>query len=518
MKRRIRVLVMEDNRDWQDILLENLEGVGYQVDLAETTSQAQELLSRRFYHLLILDISMDGGGAANVDGMDLLAELEHSGLTDAVKIIMVTGYPEYMGQAFRRYNVSDFINKASFDEKAFVADLKILFDRHYKMNLGLKVKWSEPGMTERHSDILARRSSREAAPSIVMEEFDDLLCRLFYSAERIEIRDLSGLLLVDASYPAGSSRRFVVKIGDPNSMVREYDNFKGFVAPFSGQVPYTDAVSLRRTMRVGGILYSLVGATSDMLQDFETYLRQHDNISIRLLIDRLFEDLLQGWFTRRTKRRSVDLRGEYQNDFGSTIEMLEFSAIEGLNVMQRDGRMVFSDLGDDVSYNSPSSILNSRNLNRSTYTCTTHGMLKPGNILIDNSDRVWLVDFRDTRQSHILRDFAYLDASLRLVILSEEEATLNERFELEKLLHEASSFKDLDALSSRLPSGDRTISKVFTAVLHIRKLAGRLSGLDMSELYVSLVFSALKTLEIDALSQVQREHALLSASISAQAL
>lgn len=524
MKRRIKVLVMEDNENWQDILLENLKDAGYQVDLAETTSQAQILLKKQFYHLLILDISMDGGGAPNNDGMDLLAELDHVGLIDAVKIIMVTGYPEHMREAFRRYRVSDFINKASFDEKAFVADINELFDRHYKAKFLLKVKWSETGMEERHSNILALRSSRDAAPGILIEEFDDLLCRLFYNAECIEINDLSRntvndhLVFVSASYSAGGFKRFVVKVGDPSVMVREYDNFKEHVAPLFVHEPYTDAVSLRRTMRLAGIIYSFVGTTSDSFQDFETYLRQHDNASIRILLDGVFEDLLQAWFAKRSKGANLDLRGDYQGDLGSSIQMLESAASEKLNMVEKKGRIYFSDLGDDVSYSAPSSILESNSLNRDVYTCTTHGMLGPGSILIDNLERVWLIGFQNTRRSHILRDISYLDASLRLAILSAKEATLKERFELEKLLHEAKSFKDLDTLYSRVSSDERTLTKVAAAVLHLRKLAGRLAGSDIDELYISLAFSSLKMLEVNALSRVQREHALLSASISAETL
>ena len=47
---------------------------------------------------------------------------------------------------------------------------------------------------------------------------------------------------------------------------------------------------------------------------------------------------------------------------------------------------------------------------------------------------MWMIDFQETGQSHILRDIAMFDSVVRFQLLTAEEATLRERLSLEKAL------------------------------------------------------------------------------------
>lgn len=289
MKRRIRVLVMEDSEQWQDILLENLKGAGHQVDLAETISRAKDLLREQFYHLLILDISLSGGVGPNVDGMDLLAELEHAGLTDEVKIIMVTGYPEHMREAFQRYKVSDFIDKRSFDEQAFSAYIENLFDERavldeknnlvasLKMNLDLEVIYHAPlsncvaGFRLDDSTYVREGTSLAAR---VAEEIDDLLCRLFYKAECIMVMPTSDAvaetsrLVVKPIYSGGREAKAVlVSISGYRHAEKEYLNYEDHVRPFIQGENAATLITKRRTALLGGIIYDLPESAESLARE-----------------------------------------------------------------------------------------------------------------------------------------------------------------------------------------------------------------------------------------------------------
>jgi len=61
------------------------------------------------------------------------------------------------------------------------------------------------------------------------------------------------------------------------------------------------------------------------------------------------------------------------------------------------------------------------------------------------------------------------------------------------------------------------LAKAYATIVHLRRLACRLAehnpNDDISEYYIALLYNALNTLRFSSLQQIQREHALLSASL-----
>ncbi|MCB9104901.1 MAG: phosphotransferase [Anaerolineales bacterium] len=53
-----------------------------------------------------------------------------------------------------------------------------------------------------------------------------------------------------------------------------------------------------------------------------------------------------------------------------------------------------------------------------------HGDLHPGNILIDDAGRAWLIDFDHVREGHVLFDFIRLETILRLFVLGKARRTI----------------------------------------------------------------------------------------------
>src|SRR5437660_4189205 len=152
-----------------------------------------------------------------------------------------------------------------------------------------------------------------------------------------------------------------------------------------------------------------------------------------------------------------------------------------------------------------------------SYTAITHGDFNPHNILIDQNYCSWLLDFQSTRPSHILRDVAMLDAVIRFQLLYAHEATLEERLAMEEALCSVTHFSQLDSLEAHMPGDNPAIAKAFTTAVHLRLLARWIVEknpmAEINEYYVALLYATLNTLRFASLESVQREHALLSASL-----
>src|SRR5690348_16206619 len=110
MSKQGRGLVVDDLAQWREELVETLQRGGFYVNSASTATEAIEHLEESFYHLLILDIRLDEADPSNIDGLDLLRELEKRGLSKAIKVIMLSAHDtkEQIRTAFKEYGVADF--------------------------------------------------------------------------------------------------------------------------------------------------------------------------------------------------------------------------------------------------------------------------------------------------------------------------------------------------------------------------------------------------------------------------
>jgi RIO-like serine/threonine protein kinase len=159
---------------------------------------------------------------------------------------------------------------------------------------------------------------------------------------------------------------------------------------------------------------------------------------------------------------------------------------------------------------------------RPTYTCITHGDFNQYNVLVDSNDNTWLIDFQQTAPSHILRDVATLDSIVRFQLLMSDEASLEERLQMEEVLCSIDRFSQVKLLTEKFSTSNKTLEKAFMAVLHLRTLAQRLvehnPADDINEYYIALLYNAMRTVKFNTLQPVQREHALLCASLLADRL
>ena len=115
-----KILIVEDYKDWRELLSGLMRREGHQVQTAATLAAARECITgSKDLDLAILDIRLVETDESNEDGMHLLAEINrHQPFT---RVIMMTGHGtmETQRKAFRAFKAFDFFRKEQFDSEEF---------------------------------------------------------------------------------------------------------------------------------------------------------------------------------------------------------------------------------------------------------------------------------------------------------------------------------------------------------------------------------------------------------------
>jgi CheY-like chemotaxis protein len=535
MPRQGRILIADDLKKWREQLVEMLERNGFYADSVASATKALEDLNKVLYHVLVLDIRMDRDDTSNQDGIILLGKLDEHGLSEAIKILILSAYgtQERMRLAFKHYKVVDFLSKYNFNNQIFLECLRQVFSDEVNINLALDVHWQQVGEPEQavlNLDIDGT-PVKLGTPlqSQMVEELDDLLCRLFHQAKSILVQSLTaghsrtGVLLVQPFYTTGGGgHKVVVKFGYSHKIEQEYSNFKRYVQPFLGGGRNTTALNMRRTPHLGGIIYSLLGSINDQLVDFDEFYNHANTSQIKDALNRLFWDTCNPWYANRGNLEPLNLTEDYQRVLYYTPEMLEQIIVERLQSVQGKQRLSFKSLRSKRTFTNPITAAAGKSFTLSTYRCITHGDLNPHNLLVDSTRHMWMIDFQQTGQSHILRDVAILDSVVRLQLLTAEEATLKERLHMEEVLCSIDRFSEMEHLAHRFSTQNPALAKTYETLVHLRILAFKLveqnTLADINEYYIALFYNDLNTLCFSSLSLVQHEHALLCTSLLADKL
>lgn len=87
---RFRILVVDDQSNWRELLQELLEPA-YTVETAASYDEAKKVLRRRAFHAVVSDQRLVDADKENIQGIFLLDDVK--ALQDGTQVIIVTGYP-----------------------------------------------------------------------------------------------------------------------------------------------------------------------------------------------------------------------------------------------------------------------------------------------------------------------------------------------------------------------------------------------------------------------------------------
>jgi CheY-like chemotaxis protein len=536
MGRNARALVMEDRERWRTLLIETLQQGGFVVDSAASVAEARRQLDTGFYHLVVLDINMNESDPTNDQGMGMLTFLRERDYAEALKVVMLSGYgtKERILKAFRDFKVDDFIEKEEFDNEQFLARTQELVLDRNEINLNLEIR--TPGVAERHSllvdvefdDVRIERGMTSLAER-ALAELEDLLCRLFHAAETLRVQHVAnghsgtGVLRVMPFYERGGGNEVIVKFGSVAKIQQERHNFEQYAKPFIGAGRNSTTLDVQRSARLGGITYTLVGASAGQPEDFGSFYRRSTVPAITAFLDQLFLGTCAQWYRNLGVQRLVDLNEEYQRTKRLSPERLRRALDELFPDVERGARLRFHDLGDERTFADPVAALEGNPpFEISTYTPITHGDLNHRNILVDANGNAWLIDFQRTGPGHVLRDIALLDTVLRIELLAPSEASLADRLRLEDTLCGIGSYRAFEHDAPGLGDANPAIAKALQVSAYLRLLVRRLlpyhSDDDIREYWIASLYQSVNMIRFGWLHKVQRDHALLAAGILADRL
>ena len=116
-----KILVVDDLPDWRATLGGLLVDEGYDVEVADSSTRALELLETSHFDLAVLDMRLDETDEGNTEGLNLAAEIKQH--WPAIKLVMITGYgtPDTMRRAMEpdaqgRRLVANYIPKTETEE------------------------------------------------------------------------------------------------------------------------------------------------------------------------------------------------------------------------------------------------------------------------------------------------------------------------------------------------------------------------------------------------------------------
>ena len=116
-----RILLVEDQREWQVKLKELLQDYLYSIKVADSLQKASDLLKHHVYDLVLLDLRLKDWEEGNFEGWELMDKLEVCRKEKGTQVIIVSAYgePQHVRDGFKKYHIADYIDKKRLDPQDF---------------------------------------------------------------------------------------------------------------------------------------------------------------------------------------------------------------------------------------------------------------------------------------------------------------------------------------------------------------------------------------------------------------
>lgn len=114
-----KILVVEDDPSWQNLLNELIVDLGFTADIASDLDQAELFLHNTTHNLAIVDLSLDIKNHKNSDGFVILQKIRQ--LDPGCTSILLSGHAtvEYAVKAIKEYGAYTCLHKEDFSRRSF---------------------------------------------------------------------------------------------------------------------------------------------------------------------------------------------------------------------------------------------------------------------------------------------------------------------------------------------------------------------------------------------------------------
>lgn len=405
-----------------------------------------------------------------------------------------------------------------------------------KLNFGLRVDWSR-GKRPVDGDACCERLAfglPAGAPTPVVDDIEEVLGRLFLNADIVEVSHLqnpnasqqrrSSVLLRAAARRARQSNvPVVVKLSSRVDIEREVQGYERVRSRLGGlRLARMDAAGYSRA--IGGISYSFLAADNlEAIGSFSDVCLNRKPDRVVAMLRRFFQTAF-GPPYKDAELRAIDLYAYYASALNCEPGAL-IGAGRALRPDAITARMLSFDgvdrpLPNPLRWLLPGPMKSYRSYVRKVRVGLCHGDLHSANMLVDDRDDVWLIDFANVDDAgHIVRDFAELETDIKFNLLGTVDPVAQYALEMQLLNPRSMGWS---TATHKTPLG-RVEQRALRVLRGLRQTAVDLAGLrpdDMREYYVALLMHAVNVLRLSdrRIPRAKKEHALMSAAVLCDAL
>jgi ActR/RegA family two-component response regulator len=177
MKEKGKVLIVEDEATWRKLYKKVLGKEGYRIWTAGSLSAALNLLDRHFFHVAVIDIRLVDNQPGNQDGIEVVKRISQADEGTRAIIITAFGTIQMTRDAFKEYDVFEFMEKQTHDKARFCQVVEQAAEKARRQILNRKVR----GLGLR--DLIRGFSPQEIQEALAsggLEELDTLFRSLLY--------------------------------------------------------------------------------------------------------------------------------------------------------------------------------------------------------------------------------------------------------------------------------------------------------------------------------------------------
>jgi ActR/RegA family two-component response regulator len=128
IKMKANILIVEDDKYWQDILFTFLENLNYNIDTAKNLNEAINKINNKMYHFIVTDMNLSDiktGKTDDYQGWKIIKKVKRLRAFENTPVMVVTGYNNIEIQnKIKRTKYLYLMSKADFDRGKFLNIIK----------------------------------------------------------------------------------------------------------------------------------------------------------------------------------------------------------------------------------------------------------------------------------------------------------------------------------------------------------------------------------------------------------
>lgn len=521
-----RILLIEDQAQFYTPITRWLQDESYHVTHAASYFEAKTAVHTAHFHLAIVDLNLDNDDPDNEGGFELLQEIQEMGLDRYMPCVMLTAHGTMRRtlRAFQDLRVAKFIPKETRFRRELLTAVEELFDHEIKINFDLD--YDEPStqiMAQIAHDINWSMTVKPDIDLLTMQVLD-LFGSLFVDAVKVEVSKLipgltgAAVIRVQPTWSYGKGTPFVVKIGREEKVRTESERYEEYVKNYLPPNTIAQVKDVAYTRHIGGLLYTFTENDMVPLKEFDEFYATQDVDTIISSLKNLFETTCLHWYEHsRSELETHDLAQLYFDAFRITKSQL----IQRIHVILPNfdpTAKTFHFEQNNIECLNPINWLEScrDECKLPIFHSITHGDLTGRNIMVDQTDKCWLIDFYRTHNSHIMRDFVIMETDLKYRLMPKLSAS--EFFAFEKALL-APNNSSINLGSGNLLKSE--VHKAFALIVALRSFAIQFGSehefdapaSSRREQLISLLMATLNVVRLRHIPEDRKLQAMLSAAL-----